>query len=77
MVYVKGVIMLDSLRDVVGKDKLIKALKNYCKNYSFKLAKPENFIEIVKKTCHKDVDGFFSGWLAGTNVVATTFVSIL
>ena len=38
MVYVKGVIMLDSLREVVGKDKLIKALKKYYKAYSFKIA---------------------------------------
>ena len=77
MIYVKGVIMFDSLREVVGREKLIKALKKYCKTYAFKVANGANFIEIVKKTCHKDIDGFFSGWLEGTNVVATTFVSIV
>lgn len=77
MVYVKGVIMFDSLREVVGKDKLIGALKKYCKNYSYKIASGNNFISILKSVCHKDLDGFFKGWLNGTNVVATTFVSLL
>ena len=77
MVYVKGVIMFDSLREVVGKNKLIRALKKYCKTYSYKIASSADFISILKSVCHKDLDGFFAGWLNGTNVVTTTFVSIL
>lgn len=69
MIYVKGVIMFDSLREVVGKDKLIKALKKYAKEYRFKIATGENLVAMLKKHCHKDLDNFFSGWLNGSNVV--------
>lgn len=77
MVYVKGVIMFDTLRDAVGKDKLIRALKKYCKKYSYKIATGQDLIEVLKSVCHKDLDGFFKGWLNGTNVVTTTFVSLI
>ena len=69
MIYVKGVVMFDSLREVVGKEKLIKALKKYLKTYSFKLASEQDFINIIKDVCHKDLDNFFEGWLGGTNVI--------
>lgn len=69
MVYVKGVIMFDSLREAVGKEKLIKALKKYNKEYMFKIATEEDFIKTFKKVCHADLDKFFAGWLGGTNVI--------
>lgn len=69
MVYVKGVIMLDSLRETVGKNKLISALKKYFSDYKFKLATEQDFIKSMQKGCHKDLENFFKGWLSGTNVV--------
>ncbi len=69
MVYVKGVIMFDSLREVVGKDKLIKGLKKYAKEYAFCVASGQDLIKCLKSTCHKDLDNFFSGWLNGSNVI--------
>ena len=69
MVYVKGVILFDSLREVVGKEKLIKALKKYQKQYRFKIASEQDFIETFKQVCHADLDKFFAGWLGGTNVI--------
>ena len=69
MVYVKGVVMFDSLREVVGKDKLIKSLKKYFKQNMFKIADETNLIECFKSVCHKDIDKFFDGWLSGSNVI--------
>lgn len=69
MVYVKGVIMFDSLRETVGREKLIKALKKYFKNYSFKIADEDDFIDTLQQSCHTDLQSFFSGWLGGTNVI--------
>ncbi len=69
MVYVKGIIMFDCLRQAVGKNKLIKGLKNYCSKYMFKVATATDFIDILKKYCHKDLDNFFDGWLNGSSVV--------
>ena len=71
MVYVKGVIMFDSLRQVVGRDKLVSALKKYCKKYRFKIATGNNLIEILDKNCHKDTAKFMQGWLDGSNVIAS------
>lgn len=69
MIYVKGVIMLDSLRETIGKDKLIRGFKQYYKKYSYKIADEEDFIETFEKSCHIDLQSFFSGWLGGTNVI--------
>ena len=72
MVYVKGVIMFDSLREVVGKEKLIKALSAYAKKYCYKVASRNNFVDVMKTHCHKDLDKFFDGWLNGDSVVSLT-----
>lgn len=69
MVYVKGVVMFDSLREVVGKEKLLKGLKKYCKQYRFKIATDTDFINTLKQVCKTDLDKFFNGWLGGTNVI--------
>lgn len=69
MIYVKGVVMLDSLRETVGKEKMIKALKQYFKKYSYKIAEEQDLISVFEKTCHMDLQSFFAGWLDGTNVI--------
>lgn len=69
MIYVKGVVMLDSLRETIGKDKLIKALKKYYRQNSYKIANEEDFISACENSCHIDLQSFFSGWLGGTNVI--------
>lgn len=69
MVYVKGVIMLDTLREVVGKNKLINALGDYFKEYKYKIADEQGFIKIMEKSTHKDLKAFFNGWLSGSNVI--------
>lgn len=72
MVYVKGVIMLDTLRETCGKEKITKALENYYNKYKFKIATEQNLIDSFKKYCHKDLDEFFSGWLSGQSVITAT-----
>lgn len=69
MIYVKGVIMFDSLREAIGKDKLIKSLQKYCKQYMFKIATSSDLIQMFKKYGHSDLDNFFAGWLNGDNVI--------
>lgn len=69
MIYVKGVVMFDSLRETIGKDKLIKALKKYYKQYSYKIADEEDLIGAFENSCHINLQSFFAGWLGGTNVI--------
>ncbi len=72
MIYVRGVIMFDSLREAVGRDKLIKALKKYYQKYSYAVANASDFIGVMKSVCHGDLDNFFAGWINGSNVVGYT-----
>lgn len=69
MIYVKGVIMFDSLREVVGKEKFLAALKKYFKQNCYKIANEEDLIDAFENTCHMDLQSFFSGWLGGTNII--------
>lgn len=69
MVYVKGVIMFDELRKSVGENKLISGLKKYYEDNKFKIATKENFYEAFASACHKDLNGFFEGYLNGTTII--------
>ena len=70
MVYVKGVIMFDELRKSVGENKLISGLKKYYENNKFKIATKDDFYEAFASACHKDLNGFFDGYLNGTTIIA-------
>lgn len=71
MVYVKGVIMFDELRKTVGENKLISGLKKYFEANKFKLASKTNFYDAFAAACHKDLNGFFDGYLNGTTIIAS------
>ena len=69
MVYVKGVIMFDSLSNVVGENKVIAGLKKYYKKNKFKIATKKDFYSAFKSACHKDLEGFFEGYLNGSTII--------
>ena len=65
MTYVKGQIMMDSLRKTIGDDAFFKGLKKYYEDNRFKIARPENLIGAFEKTSGKDLMNFFETWLDG------------
>ena len=67
-VYVKGVLMLDTLRQQVGEKKLLKVFKLYYKEYQFTNATSEDFIAVIEKVCGKGVGDILISWLNGTAV---------
>ena len=69
MVYVKGVIMFDSLKTAVGEKKLMAGLKKYYENNKFKVASKNDFYDAFKSACHSDLMNFFEGYLNGTAVI--------
>ena len=71
MIYVKGILMFDSLRQVVGKNKVEAGLKKYFNKYKFKIASTDCFIECMRKTTNRDVEGFFDSWLNGKTLIGT------
>ena len=70
MVYVKGVIMFDSLSQMVGKKKIVQGLKKYYAENKFKIASKSKFFSAFKAACHKDLEKFFEGYLNGTTIIS-------
>ena len=70
MVYVKGIIMFDSLKTIVGEQKVIAGLKKYYQDNKFKIATKADFYKAFKSACHKDLEGFFEGYLNGTTIIS-------
>ena len=67
--YVKGTLLFDSLRDIVGSKTFFKCLKAYFKTYQGKNATPFDLINCFEKTSLCDLESFFNSWLDGTVVV--------
>lgn len=69
MVYVKGVLMFDNIRQTIGKSKLENGLKKYFKNYKFKIATTEDFVSILNKVGGKNVKSIMKNWLEGKTMI--------
>ena len=71
MVYVKGVIMFDSLKNMVGEKNVVAGLKRYYQDNKFKIATAEDFFKAFEQACHKDLRTYFDGFLNGTTIIST------
>lgn len=71
MVYVKGVIMFDSLKNMVGEKNIIAGLKKYYADNKFKFATTEDFLHAFDSACHKDLNNYFDGFLNGTTIISS------
>lgn len=69
MIYVKGVIMFDNLREIIGEKKLLACFKRYFKNYKYEIVTTDDLIATFKKTSGRDIEGFFDSWLSGQAIV--------
>ncbi len=67
--YVKGTLLFDSLRDIMGSKAFFKCLKTYFKTYQGKNATPQDMINCFEKTSLRNLESFFNSWLDGTVVV--------
>ena len=71
MVYVKGVIMFDSLKNMVGEKKVVAGLKKYYQDNKFEIATAEKFFKAFDEACHKDLRTYFDGFLNGTTIISS------
>lgn len=69
MAYVKGTLMYDNLKHIIGKNNFIKSLKYYFKENCGKNALPSDLISAFNKVCKKDLEPYFNSWLNGTVVI--------
>ncbi len=63
--YVKGVLLHESLRNLLGEKKYIKCLKAYFSECGFKNNTPEQLIDSFENSSKKDLKSFFNAWING------------
>ena len=63
--YVKGLLMMNDIRDLIGYDNFVKSLKYYFKNYSGKNATPEDFISSFEKVTNRQIASFVQSYIDG------------
>lgn len=69
MAYVKGVLMYDSLCQIIGKNRFISSLKLYAKEFSYKNATPQDLINCFEKASGVALQGFFESWIEGKVII--------
>ena len=67
--YVKGMIMFDDIRNLIGDKNFFDSLKNYYKKMGGQNATPENMIEIFEDTSHKRLKAIFNSYLDGSAII--------
>lgn len=65
MTYVKGQLMLDELRNLIGDEAFFGALKQYYADYMYKIAHTDCLIAAFEKSSARELKGFFDAWLRG------------
>ena len=65
MVYVKGLLFFDSLRETVGEEDFFNFLKSIVKEYKFKNITKDNFLSTLEKVTGRNMDEFVNNWLSG------------
>lgn len=68
MTYIKGQVMLDTLRTLLGDAAFFQAFKNYFSQNYLKFSKPDNFIAAFESASKRDLSGFFETWTSGKEV---------
>lgn len=67
--YVKGMLLFDSLRQLVGDEKFFSGLRFYFDNYQFKNASSEDIIWAFESVTNYSLENFFMGWLDGKVII--------
>jgi hypothetical protein len=62
-VYTRGAVVLNELRNKLGDEKFFQVMQEYFKEYEFKIASTEDFINISEKVAGQPLDDFFNTWL--------------
>ena len=67
--YVKGVLMYESLYQLIGEKKFIAGLKDYFNSNKFQNVTPDKLINSFEKTSKSDLSAFFDSWINGKVVI--------
>ena len=67
--YVKGTLIFDSLREMLGEKTFEKCLRNYYNNYKGKNVTPADLIASFEKTSKRKLESFFNSWIDGSVII--------
>lgn len=68
-IYVKGVLMYDSLYNLIGKKAFYKALATYFEQNKYTNVTPEKLISAFSEASKTDLNNFFNSWINGKVVI--------
>lgn len=63
--YVKGMLMFDSIKELVGTEKFYTCLQTYYQDNKFKIATPDTLITAFNKGAKTNLGGVFESWING------------
>ena len=66
MVYAKGAYVLIMLREIMGEEKFMKAMKNFFSEYNYKIVNSNDFQWIVERIMGNSFSWYFDPWIRGT-----------
>lgn len=64
-IYAKGPLFFQALRDQVGDEAFFQALETYYQQFKFRIAQPQDLINVFQQTSGKDVRPLFQKWIGG------------
>lgn len=67
--YVRGMIMFDDIRNLIGDRTFFRCLKNYYSKYQGKNATPQNLIAVFEDTSGKRLKSVFLSYIDGTAII--------
>lgn len=69
LTYVKGLLMFDSISEVIGQARMNKCLKALYKEFAMKEVTPNELIECFQKASGRNIKNFINSWLDGSVVL--------
>ena len=67
--YVKGMLIFDSVRQIIGDKAFFEGLKTYFEENKFSVARPENSISAFERASKCDLDSLFDAWIQGKIII--------
>ena len=67
--YVKGMLLMNDLRETVGRENFVKGLKICKESYSGKNVTPENFVQCIEKASRQTLQSFVQSYIDGKDVM--------
>lgn len=68
LTYVKGVLMFDSVAEIIGENKMEKVLQNFYEKNAFRNVTPADLISSFETVTHKKLASYIMSWLDGSVV---------